>query len=391
MKSLLRLSLILIIILSFTSVSYADVTIYGRGSGHGVGASMAGVYGMAKAGQTYKQIIPYYYANITWNTRDDNMVVRAKCQKHGNWVNIKVKDYLYRLAEEPDSWPMEGLRSLMVAARTYLWYKIERHGEIASGQYFIHDLNLALRPNIVQAVKDTTNKVVTYNNKAIVAAYSGSAGGYTAKMSEVWGGSDSYYPYLVNKDSPYDSVFSSTFKWQQIITSAKIENAYPSIGLFQKLSIVERTSYDLVKSRVKTVKITGSKGSVTDTGWNFKNKLGLKSNYFYLEPWPSPTPSPIVLKTAARKAVVRKGRRARLWYRVRDSERKIVRVYLIIKKGRKRVGKINAGHKRTNRLTYSTVIFKRTRPSIYRYYVIAIDSQRNRTKNPGSNLLIIKR
>lgn len=376
----------------------ADPVIYGRGSAHGVGMSMAGVYGMAQSGYNYQQIANYYYPNTVWNTRDDNTVIEAKCQKHGIWVTISVREYLYRLAEEPDTWPKEGIKALMIAARSYLWYKLETKGKFESGQYWIHDINPATRPNIVASVNETTNQIFTYNNRAIVAAYSGSAGGYTARMSEVWGGSDTPYPYLTNKESPWDSVFSSTFKWTKTLTAAAIQKAYPTIGQFVSLAIEERTSTDPVRSRVKYIRITGTAGSVRDKGWNFKSKLGLKSNYFYLEPWPegsapppsTPSPPQIILQTGARKTIARRGKPVAFFFRVRDSQRKNVRVFLIIKKGKRRVGKINAGIKMTNRLARNVIRFRRTRAGRYRYYVVAIDSQKNRTTNPGSNLLIIK-
>ena len=262
------------------TATFADVKIYGKGHGHGVGMSMAGTYGMAKAGYNYRKIAAYYYPGAVLNTRDDNKVINAYCPKHKRWVKLKVRDYLNRLAEEPDTWPREALRSLMVAARTYLWYKLERHGNMPSGQYWIHTINPATRPNIVAAVKDTTNRVMTVNNRAIVAAYSASAGGYTAKMSEVWGGSDK--SYLRNRESPWDSVFSSSFNWRKTLTNAQLQKAYPAIGSFRSLAITARTSSDHIRSRAKTVKISGSKGSVTDKGWNFRGKMGLKSNYFFL-------------------------------------------------------------------------------------------------------------
>jgi len=391
-------------LIAFTSVSSSlaetTVTIYGRGSAHGVGMSMAGVYGMAQASAGYQQIANFYYPGTIWSTRDDNTVIQAKCQKHGNWVTLSVREYLYRLAEEPDTWPPEGLKALMIAARTYLWYKLEKTGaggKMSGGQYFVHSVNPALRPNSVAAVNNTTNQVLTFNSKAIVAAYSGSAGGYTAKMSDVWGGSDAPYPYLINKDSPYDNnpLSQSSYQWTKNITATAIQTAYP-VGPFQSLSIEARTSADIAKSRVKTIRITGLSGSVTDTGWNFKNKLGLKSNFFWLTPWPASSPPPApptstTLKTGARKAVVRRGRWSKLWYRVKDSANKNVRVTLIFKKGKKRVGVFKTGIKRTNKLAHSRIKFRKLLPGTYRYYVVAADGKGNKTKNPpGSNLLIVK-
>ncbi len=46
-------------------IVYGDVTINGKGFGHGVGMSQSGARGMAKAGFTYREILQHYYTGIT--------------------------------------------------------------------------------------------------------------------------------------------------------------------------------------------------------------------------------------------------------------------------------------------------------------------------------------
>ena len=395
-KKVVHILAVILIITLGTSGIAQGIVIYGRGSAHGVGMSMAGVYGMAQAGYNYQQISNFYYPGTVWSTRDDNKLIQAISPVDNKWHTLTIKEYLYRLAEEPDTWPKEGLRSTMIAARTYLWYKLERYGNMPGGQYWRHDINPATRPNIVAAVNDTTNQVLTYNGKAIVAAYSGSAGGYTAKMSDVWGGSDTPYPYLINRDSPYDSVFTSSYQWSKDTSPSTIQAAYKTVGQFTSLSIEKRTSADIARSRVKRIRINGSAGSVTDTGWNFKAKVGLKSNFFWLTPWPNYTAPPapdgsqIVLVTAARKAVATRGGWTKLWYRIKDSQAKNVRVRIVIKKGNKVVGGINANVKATNKLAHTRVKVRKLKQGIYRYYILATDGAGNQTQEPGSNLFVVK-
>ncbi len=368
-KTLVVLAVTIIVAMSFVTSSYAGVLIYGRGHGHGVGVSMAGVYGMARTGYNYRRILNHYYTNTAWSTRKDDRVIKAYCSKHKVWVTLKVRDYLYRLAEEPNTWPREGLRSTMVAARTYLWYKLERYGKMTGGQYWVHTINPATRPNIVRAVQNTTNQVLTYNGRAIIAAYSSSAGGYTAKMSEVWGGSDR--PYLINRNSRWDSVFSSTYKWKKTVSSTTIQKAYPSIGSFRRLAIDARTSANRARSRVKTVRIIGSKRQVTDKGWNFKSKAGLKSNYFFLRPWPSlgqrppdsrPRPRTYAKRFRSRRKGRRKVARVKLTWYVKDSTGK---AYVKLKLKKRVYSRIRAR--------------RRTRYyNIYRLYKRKYSSTRNR-------------
>ena len=37
---------------------------YGKGSGHGVGMSQYGAYGLSKKGKTYEEILKHYYKGI---------------------------------------------------------------------------------------------------------------------------------------------------------------------------------------------------------------------------------------------------------------------------------------------------------------------------------------
>ena len=46
---------------------YGDITLYGRGYGHGVGMSQYGAKGMAEAGFNYEEIIRYYYDGVIIN------------------------------------------------------------------------------------------------------------------------------------------------------------------------------------------------------------------------------------------------------------------------------------------------------------------------------------
>jgi len=54
-----------------------NVTMVGRGWGHGIGMSQWGAYGYAKNGWTYKQILKHYYTGITLG-KIDNKVLRVR-------------------------------------------------------------------------------------------------------------------------------------------------------------------------------------------------------------------------------------------------------------------------------------------------------------------------
>lgn len=296
-KQLFFLSLIILIQVVFTPLSaQADgfITFDGHGYGHGVGLSMTSVYFMAQSDPGYngdggyRNILTYFYRDVSFGTIDDNSIIHVQ-RPDGAFQDISMKEYLYRQAEEPDSWPREGLRTLAVAMRTYAWQKIVSGGYIHDGKSYIPnwgqawnpDINPATKPNVVAAVNDTAGQTLTYNGQPIVAAYSSSAGGYTARFEDVWGSSFSTYPYADRVPAPWDA-YGSNANWQKLVSYSSIEAAYPQIGQFVGLQALSRSGYGDWGGRVTRIRIIGTAGSVEDSGWNFsqKSQIGLKSNYF---------------------------------------------------------------------------------------------------------------
>lgn len=147
---------------------------------------------------------------IGWNgAKTDTLKGKGKMEarlsdKDGKlWaVNlVGLEDYVAGMLEEPDSWPMEGLKTVAVAARTYAIYKqsSSKHGSgipmCATGdcQQYHGDWD---GPNHKLAASQTAGQVMKYNGEIIVAAYSGYCGGYTKSNAQVWGGVQK--PYLVS-------------------------------------------------------------------------------------------------------------------------------------------------------------------------------------------------
>jgi stage II sporulation protein D len=64
-----------------------NVTMVGRGWGHGIGMSQWGAYGYAKNGWTYKQILRHYYTGISLG-KVDNQVIRVRLR--GGVASVKV-------------------------------------------------------------------------------------------------------------------------------------------------------------------------------------------------------------------------------------------------------------------------------------------------------------
>jgi SpoIID/LytB domain protein len=251
---------------------------------------MAGVYYRALRGEKYRSIISYYYSGISFSTIDDNMPIRVLC-RDGAIRTYTMREYLYRQAEEPDNWPMEGLKVTAVAMRTYAISVINRHKHTAQGydicssgsccQAFNEAIDPARRPNTVAAVNATAGEIITYQGSAIVAAYSSCCGGYTASAYEVWGGTG--YPYW--KPIPDDACApSSSHDWDVSLAWTDLEarlnaSGETSVGTLYGIEILSRGP----SGRVTRVRIVGAGGAKEVAGYRFAEIIGLPTNFFTLQ------------------------------------------------------------------------------------------------------------
>lgn len=290
---MLALALLLILLtplgMAVTPAAAAGDTIFffGHGKGHGVGMCMAGVQARAERGETWDQIILYYYQGVRFAQTDDSRAIRV-LQRNGQIGVWSLRDYLCRLQEEPDSWPAQGLNTTMVAARTYAISCIERGKHAAQGfdicssgdccQAFDETIDISKRPHIVAAVGGTAGWIITYGGTAITAAYHGCCGGHTANIEDVWGGSA--VPYLrgvpddaCENDDDHD--WTVAMPWSQMVDTLA---AYPDSNVGELYGYgVEARSPD---GRVKVVRLDGSAGSKRISGAGFASRMGLPTNFF---------------------------------------------------------------------------------------------------------------
>jgi len=266
-----------------------NITFIGYGKGHGVGLCMAGVYYRALRGEEYHDIIRTYYTGVSFSRISDDMVIRVLC-RDGVVRPYTMREYLYRLQEEPDTWPAQGLRVLVVAARTYVLSCIARGKHSADGydvcpygsccQSFNEQINPSTRPNIVAAVNATAGEIITYNGQPIIAAYDTCCGGYTAGPEEAWGGSP--VPYL--RPVPDDACApDEDHDWRVTMSWGDLQNRLNSrpetaVGALYGVEVISRWT----SGRVKEIRVFGSGGSKVVSGRLFASIVGLQTHFFYI-------------------------------------------------------------------------------------------------------------
>lgn len=120
--------------------------------------------------------------------------------------------YVAGIGETSDGAPIEYIKAILVAARTYAYYHInnglpadKRTFDVlatTADQLYLGYNPEAPMPRIAQAASDTYGQMVTYDKKVVVTPYFGNSNGRTKTWKEVWGGENK--PYLQPVECVYD-------------------------------------------------------------------------------------------------------------------------------------------------------------------------------------------
>jgi len=132
-----------------------------------------------------------------------------------------------------------------------------------------------------QAIVDTAGYVIKDSRNAIMRTeFTSSNGGRTA------GGQ---FPVQIdNGDIAADAALQS---WSRILSAADLQRVFPSIGVFTSMT----TSHDGLggdwNGYTTSVVITGTAGSVTRTGWQFRSDFDLNAPWYEAFPVAAPDPA----------------------------------------------------------------------------------------------------
>lgn len=175
---------------------------------------------------------------------------------------LDMEDYLKGVvpSEMPASWHMEALKAQAIAARSYAANSLIL-SSTATSQVYKGYSGEHSRTN--QAIQETAGLTVKYNGKPIQTFFHSTSGGRTANVGDVWSSNQSYFPYLVSVESPYETA-SSLFTWSETFLPSTILSSF---GLSNKAEL-----YDIVLTKsgangeVSAVTVKSSEGEVTKKG-----------------------------------------------------------------------------------------------------------------------------
>lgn len=281
----------------------------GRGrdliEGHGMGMSQWGAYGMAQAGKNYAQILTFYYTGTTIGdyAEPTQIIVPDKVNNYPPEAKARgyltIDEYLGGIGEVPNSWPPEAVKAQVVAARTYVMGTCGAKTPCSicgtSACQVYNGVTSADPTGLgkLSAATSTKGKVVLSGGVPIVAYYSASHRGCSSTLSTVWGSADRSYIQSVNDDAlayknykspnPYNpSQLIETYNWKwrtNGYSTAELSNIFsksPSlnVGTFQRIELIKD-----VCGRVKNIKIYGSAGVKSMTGWDFRSIFNANTPY----------------------------------------------------------------------------------------------------------------
>ncbi len=190
----------------------------------------------------------------------------------------------------------EALKAQALASRNYACLKLKTPRNAAyydilnstSDQayqgYSGESYSSAVAARVRSAVDATAGLVMYYDGTLINAIYMANGGGCTENANNVWGGT---YPYLQGISCPWDALpfegdagsyksmkMPTGYEWTVTLSFADLA---AKLGYGGTITDVTVSHGDCVSGYAKTVTVTGTAGSASYSGTNFRGKLGLRS------------------------------------------------------------------------------------------------------------------
>lgn len=195
--------------------------------------------------------------------------------------HVALEDYLRGVLskEAPDYWPLESLKAIAIAARTYALYQRLTKTESAfdvSGDVMSQDYGgkTAERANTTRAVKATQGLILTTDGALFPPFYHSTCGGKT-EHARVMGSFD-VAPLQGGVACTLCSA-SPFYRWQRRLTKADVNwalrhSAHGAVGPVLEMRVTQRTP----TGRAQTITIRGRNRSVALTGYEFRALFGFE-------------------------------------------------------------------------------------------------------------------
>ncbi|SHK46871.1 stage II sporulation protein D [Tepidibacter formicigenes] len=239
---------------------------------------------------------------VVQNKKIESLNIKVYNSKEDKVETMNLEEYLYNVvaSEMPATFNEEALKAQAIAARSYVFYKMENGGDKIpqhKGAVVCTDHNHCqeyltidqlkkahgqdwmekLWPKIKKAVDDTRGKVLVYEGKTIQPLYHSTSGGKTENSEEVF---SAKLPYLRSVDSPYEQgspklVSNVKISKNDFVNKFKSNDIVISDNIKKDIKILSRTE----GGSVKEIKV----GNKVIRGRDVRKILNLNSSDFEIK------------------------------------------------------------------------------------------------------------
>ncbi len=203
--------------------------------------------------------------------------------------HVDLETYVAGIAEEKGAgWPLEGLKTLAVAARTLAAATLSWYSKNHENGYDICPTDSCQvylgydgeEPLMQRATSETAGAIRTFKGRPILAMYHGNGGGQTESYERVIDNGTDPHPYLSSVTYP----FADPSSWQRKTSLPEIEAALRNSdvavpGTLARVEIIERGE----SPRVMNLRLVTTKGDQEVGGVRFADALDLRSTWFEID------------------------------------------------------------------------------------------------------------
>jgi SpoIID/LytB domain protein len=126
----------------------------------------------------------------------------------------------------------------------------------------------------VKATAGVVRRVKAATGPIALTMFAASTGGWTQSSSVP------SMPFPAVVDAGDSTSLNPYFRWTVTLSGATISSRYPAIGVYTGITVLSRNGLGDWGGRVTSMRLNGTKGSVTLTGDQFRSAMGLRSNWF---------------------------------------------------------------------------------------------------------------
>lgn len=178
--------------------------------------------------------------------------------------------------EMPALWSPAAVQSQAVAARTYAAYE---RAHPRSSAFDVYDTTASQVYGGVAAeheasdaaIRATRRKVLEHDGAPAFTQFSSSNGGWSVKGT---------LAYQRAERDPYDGWSGNpNHDWSVKLGDGRFESAWPALGNLRRITVVSRDGNGEWGGRVTSLRLVGSRNTVTVSGDTMRSVLGLKSTW----------------------------------------------------------------------------------------------------------------